>query len=83
MRSLRTGTCNECWCYTDVYLVDAGMFGEKDICHACYDTHYKPRPILEAPTVLAHGPLAAAGTRPYRPTGFDSFGTPIPFKEAR
>ena len=42
----RHETCDECWAGLVALVVDAGMFGEKRLCAACYDQHYRPRPIV-------------------------------------
>jgi len=39
-------TCDECWAGEPVYQVDAGMFGEKDVCLDCYANHYRGRRIV-------------------------------------
>jgi hypothetical protein len=76
MTHSRTGTCEECWVFSDLYLVDAGMFGEKNVCHACYTNHYAPRPILEAPTLLMYTVGDPAIIKD--DTGKEAFNIPTP-----
>lgn len=40
------GNCDECWAVPPTVRIDAGMFGDKDVCDTCYHEHYKPRPII-------------------------------------